>query len=469
MLLWVCKTVSKSLPNSTFMQYKRNQNHYNMKKVILLTFILLIVNFTIFGQNFIHSGNGQLYRGNNPIQLKGVNFWAYDDEYPNTEFPYVYNWYANEFNEASFSEIVESFCFNIVRLNLDFRFFENDNNPNVYLQAGWDWLDEKILWAKNNNVYLILDMHAPQGGYQSYGFQGAFWGNTSQSISNRTRFKNLWKEIANHYKNDTIIAGFDLINEPLPPNNSSYWTLIQQTVAEIRTVDNNHLIIIEEAFNANFQWQTITDNNYSIDFHFYNPWEFVANGNTLPYNYTYAQLEADLLAQGLQFALNNGIPVNIGEYGIQRDVLERPGSNWQQNLNDLHTLYNTYNLSHQLWNYHAGYWGLHEPYGGTLPGTGDINTTLYSYYSNLCNATSVKDYDSYEKNLIYPNPSQDYVYIKLEETINEIEIYNPIGQLLNRISSPKQNKIYISNIPAGIYSVVIKTDKNIYTSKMIKK
>lgn len=438
-----------------------------MKNIILTIVSLIIVNITTFGQNFIHSNNGQLYKGGSPIQLKGVNFWAYDDEYPNTEFPYEYNWYENEFNEASFSEIHNTLCFNVVRLNMDFRFFENDDNPNVYLQAGWDWLDEKLLWARNNNVYLILDMHTPQGGYQSNGFAGQFWGSSSQDINNRTRFKNLWKEIADRYKNDTIIAGFDLINEASPDNNTSYWTLIQETVYQIRTVDNNHLIIVEEGFNEDFEWQTISDNNYCIDIHFYYPWQYVANENTSPYDANYP-LEQDMLDYGLQFALDNNIPLNIGEYGIKRAVLERNGSNWEAYLNQLHTLFNTYNLSHQIWNYHASYWGLHEPYNNTLPNSNNINTTLYSFYQNLCNTSSVNETGFYEMN-IYPNPANEYIIIETEQANYQIDIVDISGKKHKTMTVNGNTKIEISDLPPSIYFMKIYNNFQYYTTiKMIK-
>ncbi len=439
-----------------------------MKNLIFTTFFALIVNLTIFGQNFIHSNNGQLNKDYNPIELKGLNFWAYDDEYPNTDFPYDYNWYANEFNEASFGEIHNTLCFNVVRLNMDFRFFENDANPNVYMQAGWDWLDEKILWARNNNVYLILDMHTPQGGYQSFGFTGNFWGSSQQDINNRTRFTNLWKEIADRYKNDTIIAGFDLINEAMPNNNSSYWTLIQQTVNQIRTVDINHLIIVEEAFNADFQWQSISDNNYCIDFHFYNPWDFVANENASPYTMTLEQLKQEMLDQGLQFALDNNIPLNIGEYGIKREVLERQGSNWEVYLNQLHTLFDTYNLSRQIWNYHANYWGLHEPYNNTLPNSNNVNTILYSYYEILCNTSSVNETGFYEMN-IYPNPADEYIIIETKMTNYQIDIVDISGKTHKTINANGNNKIGISDLPPSIYFIKIYNNiKYITTVKMIK-
>lgn len=437
-----------------------------MNSLLLTLIYSLIIGLTAFGQNFIYSNNGKFYKKGQTIQLRGVNLWAYDDEYPNPEFPYDYNYYANEFNQASFSEIRNSFCFNVIRLNMDFRYFESDANPGVYLQAGWEWLDEKIDWAKNNNVYLILDMHTPQGGYQSYGFNGKFWGNTIEDINNRTRFINLWKTIANRYKNDTTIAGYDLINEPLPLNNLGYWTLIQQTANEIRSVDNNHLLIIEEAFVNDFKWQTINDNNYCIDFHFYNPWDYVANVTFTPYNY--ASLEEDMLDYGLQFALTNNTPLNIGEYGIKRQVVERSGSNWEKYLNELHNLFDKYQLSHQIWNYHATEWGLHEPYNNSLPSQNNINTNLYSYYVNLCHTNSINVTNNSLKNIIYPNPAHSCLYFDRRYKVSEVIIYNALGQRVLNQSPSKENIIDISMLTKGIYCIKVISSIGTINQKLIK-
>jgi len=50
--------------------------------------------------------------------------------------------------------------------------FEDDAAPNVYKQAGWDWLDLNVQWAKAHGIHLIFNMHVPQGGFQSNGAGG---------------------------------------------------------------------------------------------------------------------------------------------------------------------------------------------------------------------------------------------------------------------------------------------------------
>ena len=155
---------------------------------------------------------------------------------------------------------------------MDYRAFENDATPYQYKQEGWEWLEKNIIFAKNNGMYLILDMHSPQGGYQSYGFNGDFWGNNGAAVANRNRLTALWEEIATRYKDEPTIAGFDLINEPLPPSALDYYTYVQSLVNTIRAVNMNHLIIIEQGFSATigeYPHQLVAGGNMMYDTHYY--------------------------------------------------------------------------------------------------------------------------------------------------------------------------------------------------------
>ena len=426
---------------------------------------IFLINFLFsFSQTYVHSYRGRTCVGetHTPVRLIGANFWAYDDEYPTQDL----EWYANTFNESSFSEIKNSFCMNTVRLNLDFRIFESDQNPYNYLESGWTWLDAIVAAAQKAGVYLILDMHTPQGGYQSYDFSGDFWGSSANDKENQKRFKALWKEIANRYKNSAVIAGFDLINEPLPTNNSQYWVLIQQTVDEIRKVDTNHIIFVEQGFNDDFKWQTISDSNYAIDFHFYSPWEYVAqasgdvnysypgNGDDFwPYDYE-TQIEY-FLEEGAQFAIDNKIPLNIGEYGIQRAVLEKQSSGAQVYLNDLYKVFEENNVGFQIWGYHCTGWGIHEPYKATLPTDNNLNTELIKSFK-FCKLIDAVGFINENEVEVYPNPVLEIIFIDLPQQGNfTAQIYSIEGKLLISEKVNKNSQISVSKLEKGTY--ILKT------------
>jgi hypothetical protein len=77
---------------------------------------------------------------------------------------------------------------------------------------------------------------------------------------------------------------------------------------------------------------------------------------------------------------------------------------------------------------------------------------------------------------VYPNPAEDYVYLKINEisssTEVEIEVMSIIGNKMNinheRIESGLY-KINIKNIPAGHYYVMLTIDSKKSLKKFLKK
>lgn len=69
---------------------------------------------------------------------------------------------------------------------------------------------------------------------------------------------------------------------------------------------------------------------------------------------------------------------------------------------------------------------------------------------------------------VYPNPTSDYLNINTKEKISKVEIYDGAGRKMNiKINSEKQ--IDVKNLLKGVYYLRIFTDKNVLTSKFIKK
>ena len=168
---------------------------------------------------------------------------------------------------------------NAIRFYLNYHLFEDDSNPYVYRQEGWDWLDKNIKWAKEYGIYLILNMHAPQGGYQSQGNGDALWENPE----NQNRLIALWKAIAERYKNEGQIAGFGPVNEPVPTESMEQWTeLAQNLINGIRSVNKNHLLFIEKAIyvkgnftpNENLNFPEVNGENIVYEFHGYDPHKY---------------------------------------------------------------------------------------------------------------------------------------------------------------------------------------------------
>ena len=190
---------------------------------------------------------------------------------------------------------VKDLGFNTVRFALSYRMFENDENPGVWLEEGFAWLDQQIEFARQNEVYLVLDMHFVPGmdGDDSDSY---FW----IDEENQTRFLNLWKELAFRYKDEPVIAAYDLFNEPDNVSLETWNAFIRNLVQEVRNIDENHLFIVQAVAGLEDpypNWEILEDDNILYDAHFYNPFEFTHQGldylgTTLKYSYPTDELKS---------------------------------------------------------------------------------------------------------------------------------------------------------------------------------
>jgi endoglucanase len=202
--------------------------------------------------------------------LKGVAFTNWVNT--NSEIP------ESHHDEIDFKRI-KMIGFNSIRFYIDYHTLEDDDRPFKYKKEGWAWLDKNIAWAKKHGIYLLLNMHVPQGGYQSQGAGTELW----ESKKNQKRLAALWIAIADRYKNENIVAGYGIVNEPVPVKSLSQWQELAQNLTNaIRTVDNNHLFFTESILYvkdgeqpATFPYfPIIKDNNTCYEFHIYDPIDY---------------------------------------------------------------------------------------------------------------------------------------------------------------------------------------------------
>lgn len=195
--------------------------------------------------------------------------------------------------------------FNTIRIPFNYRLLSPQDTPGVYSEEGFQVLDTIIQWCKNHGLSVLLDMHACPGGqshdayadpehsywYYDSGRQewiehgvAVFWENNQDyynatgrtSAFNKQRTADIWRTIADRYKNETALLGYELINEPYFYESSGVTVqdmrdaFIQITNA-IREVDINHIIFVEGNIFAEFidgltpPW----DDNMVIAFHRY--------------------------------------------------------------------------------------------------------------------------------------------------------------------------------------------------------
>lgn len=168
---------------------------------------------------------------------------------------------------------------NHIRLPFNFKLFLVEDHPEIWLEEGFRRLDDAIKWCKEENLYVLLDLHAAPGGQTGDNIDDSWsypWLFEDEQALNTTIA--LWKKLADRYKDETIVIGYDLLNEPIPHymENKEELNLLLEPVykkisSAIREVDKNHTIFLGGAqWNTNFKmFGAPYENNLAYTFHRY--------------------------------------------------------------------------------------------------------------------------------------------------------------------------------------------------------
>ena len=151
---------------------------------------------------------------------------------------------------------------NSIRLPFHYKSFTEEDYMGLKSnQDGFARIDSVIKWCKEEGLYIILDMHDAPGGQtgdnidDSYGYPWLFESEESQQL-----FCEIWEKIANRYKDEPAILGYDLLNEPIATHfnnkeeiNKHLVPVYKKGIEAIRSVDKNHIILLGGAqWNSNF-------------------------------------------------------------------------------------------------------------------------------------------------------------------------------------------------------------------------
>ena len=141
---------------------------------------------------------------------------------------------------------------NTIRLPFHYKLFTDEDFMGLTAgQDGFARVDSVVEWCREADLYLILDMHDAPGGQTGDNIDEA-----SQQL-----YCDIWRKIADRYKNEPVILGYELFNEPIAPYfpnmeelNGKLEDIYKKGVVAIREVDNNHIILLGGAqWNGNFK------------------------------------------------------------------------------------------------------------------------------------------------------------------------------------------------------------------------
>lgn len=239
-----------------------------------------------------------------------------------------YDTWLHNFITKTDIDSMHSWGFNSVRLPMHYNLYTLpvDEEPvpgeNTWIDKGFVLTDSLLSWCKADYIYLILDLHAAPGGQGNdlnISDRDANKPSLWQSEANKQKTIALWKKLAQRYKDEQWIGGYDILNEPnwgftdtvndkngtKEKNNAPIRKLFEQITTAIRSVDKNHIIIIEgNSWGNNYNAILPTwDKNMVLSFHKY--WDYNKPGN---------------IKRILDARNKYNVPVRLGETGENSNV-----------------------------------------------------------------------------------------------------------------------------------------------------
>ncbi len=325
-------------------------------------------------------------------------------------------WLTNHVAQADIDQ-VKAWGFNAVRLPLHYEYFVNLTTPDVWNNQGFNILDSVIAWCSAAHVYVIIDLHAAPGGQSDNAISDydnskpSLW----QSSANQSKTVRLWRKLSERYKNESWVAGYDLINEPAwdLPNGTALRNLYGRLTDTIRSNNDNHILFIEGNWYANDYTGLTPEWDANMVYVFHKYWSNTLDGD---------------IQWVLDLRNTQNRPIWCGEHG----------ENSNDNFTKLTELFNRNNIGMSWWpmkkfasfndfadaDWPSGYNALLNYLGGTNPNINPVTAfnTLMQLAENL----------------------------KLENTTPQTEVLRSIfKQPNNRNTEP----FAVNTIPGRIYAV----------------
>lgn len=249
-------------------------------------------------------------------------------------------WVDNYFAEADIRKMKEQ-GFNSVRFPLDARLLLEEEPGYHFIEEHFQLLEHYLDLCEKYGLYVILDMHAACAGQSAVSCDNGVDNQPhlflDEEGANRTI--RLWQELAERWADRWIIAGYDLLNEPvslpefdcLIPELKAFY---DRLVTAVRQVDQKHILFIQGNRFANRL--DIFDHDYDPEYH---NWAICTHCyETFP--------DLALFGPILEKRAQWNVPVWMGETGGSSPANPEAGSAWMAVTFEMMM---EYHISYNIW------------------------------------------------------------------------------------------------------------------------
>ncbi|MCC5578830.1 cellulase family glycosylhydrolase [Microtetraspora sp. AC03309] len=260
------------------------------------------------------------------------------------------------FDEAD-AALLADLGINCVRIPVNYRHFESDDRPMEIIERGFRHLDRVIRLLGDRGIHSVIDMHALPGAQNQHWHSdnpthiASFW----RHRHFQDRAVHMWEAIADRYKDDPWVAGYNPVNEPGDVEGRVVGPFYDRLVKAVRAVDPAHVLFLD-------------GNRYSTDFtifrEVYENTVFVchdyalagfAHGGPYPGHTRGEWCDRDQLentfTRRTAFQRETGTPVWVGEFGPVYTGDPETDAQRYQILRDQLEIYDAHDAGWSLWTY----------------------------------------------------------------------------------------------------------------------
>ncbi len=357
----------------------RNMQLYSILRVTCLIMVVSCSN-TVRNQSEVCKTDILNSQKNHFIIHRGINIshWLSQNHYK-------LNPGSFQFTEQDVVFIKDS-GFDHIRIPID-----EDNLFNMdgdKILSAFHELHNAIEWCKDKQLKVIIDLHS----LRSHSFNSEhnpLWDNIIQ----KEKFVQIWLSLSSELCTySTELLAYELLNEPVAEETSSWNELIAMTLIELRKNEPFRTVII-----GSNMWQSPlsipelefpdNDNNIILSFHFYTPfmlthyraaWTKIGIYDGLicypgqlidsidlintslstideieKHNgyYTFENLK-QTLNEAIQFAHLHNLPLYCGEFGCLPTVPRKMRLNWYK---DVKMIFEEFDIAWTVWDYKGGF------------------------------------------------------------------------------------------------------------------
>jgi aryl-phospho-beta-D-glucosidase BglC (GH1 family) len=214
------------------------------------------------------SGSSLVLPDGSPVVLRGVglggwmNMENFITGYPGTESQQRrvlrtvlgeegYRRFFDRFLDVFFTDadarFLASLGLNFVRIPFSYRHVEDDDRPFELKEEGFRRLDQAVDACARAGIHSILDLHALPG-YQNQHWHSdnpTHWAHFWTHRHFQDRVVHLWEALAERYRDNPWVAGYNPINEPGDAVGETIGPFYRRLERAVRAVDPHHVLFLD--------------------------------------------------------------------------------------------------------------------------------------------------------------------------------------------------------------------------------